>query len=160
MLIWLLIAVLAAIGEVMTIGLYFASIAAAAVVTAVVALAAPVALQVIVFLIVSLVAIAVLRPIVLGALGMESRIRISGPVGQPHLTGRRAVVVRTVDSSGGQIRIGEGEFWSARSFDSEDVIEPGSPVEVQMVDGLTALVTPVARPAITTDLHTSDTKGR
>jgi membrane protein implicated in regulation of membrane protease activity len=56
------------------------------------------------------------------------------------------VVTRRVDANGGQIRIGEGEFWSARAFDPADVMEPGAPVEVVLVDGLTALVSPVIRP--------------
>ena len=40
---------------------------------------------------------------------------------------------------GGQVKIG-GEIWSARSYDEDDVFEPGARVEVMKIEGATALV--------------------
>jgi membrane protein implicated in regulation of membrane protease activity len=59
--------------------------------------------------------------------------------GTAALVGRKAVVLRRVDSQGGRIRIG-GEEWSARPYLDGTVIEPGAPVEVVEIDGATALV--------------------
>lgn len=160
MYLWLLLAVLAAIGEVLTLGLYFASIAGAAAVTAVAAPFTPLALQVVLFLVLSLVGIAVLRPLVIDALGLGPRSDAALPATHSHLAGRRAVVTRTVDGFGGQIRLGDGEFWSARAYDPDDILAPGRPVEIQVVDGLTALVTPATVPSLTSELDTSSPKGR
>jgi hypothetical protein len=41
------------------------------------------------------------------------------------------------------VRIGDGEFWSARSYDPDDLIPVGASAEVMVVDGLTVLVSPV-----------------
>jgi membrane protein implicated in regulation of membrane protease activity len=144
--IWLIIALLAAVGEVATTGLFLASIAAAAVLAAVSALFLPLIVQAAVFAVAGLGGIAFLRPIIANALGMHSTDLLAGPVSQSHLIGRRAIVTHTVDPSGGQIRIGQGEFWTARPFDGSDVIQPGTPVEILLVDGLTALVAPVEQP--------------
>jgi membrane protein implicated in regulation of membrane protease activity len=144
---WLVVAVAAAIGEVMTVGLFLAAFAVAAVITAVLSIVVgSLAVQVAIFGALSLLGLGVFRPIAINALGWKQAEQISGPVSQTHLMNKRAVVTRTVDGSGGQIRIGEGEFWSARSFDPSDVMQPGAQVEVVLVDGLTALVAPVVRP--------------
>jgi membrane protein implicated in regulation of membrane protease activity len=37
------------------------------------------------------------------------------------------------------VKIG-GEVWSARTYDEDDVIEPGARVEVMQIEGATALV--------------------
>ena len=50
------------------------------------------------------------------------------------------VLERIANNEGvGRVRI-EGEVWTARSFDDEDVIEPGTTVEVIEIKGATALV--------------------
>jgi membrane protein implicated in regulation of membrane protease activity len=53
--------------------------------------------------------------------------------------GSSATVLEQVDRDGGRVKIG-GEVWSARSYDEEQVIEPGDHVEVLKIDGATALV--------------------
>lgn len=147
--IWLVVAIAAAIGEIMTAGLFLASFAVAAVITAIVAfIPGTLILQVPIFAALSLLGIAVFRPIALGVLGWHPADQISGPVMQRHLVNKRAVVTRAVDASGGQVRVGEGEFWSARSFDPSEVMQPGTVVEIVLVEGLTALVSPAARPAL------------
>lgn len=68
----------------------------------------------------------------------------SGPTlrtGAAALVGRRAVVVeRIANHEGvGRIRI-DGEIWTARCFDEDEVIEAGTRVDVVEIKGATALV--------------------
>lgn len=141
---WLVVALLAAVGEVMTTGLFLAIVALAAVLTAIVSLVLPFALvQVVLFAGMSLGGIAFIRPVLLRSFGIDTLSQSSGRVTQSQIVGRRATVTRTVDSAGGQVRIGDGEFWSARSYDPDDLIPVGASAEIVVVDGLTALVSPV-----------------
>jgi membrane protein implicated in regulation of membrane protease activity len=55
------------------------------------------------------------------------------------LIGRKAVVVASVDAQGGQVKL-DGEFWSARTFDSNQAISPGESVTVVEISGATAVV--------------------
>lgn len=144
MIVWLVVAVIALIGEVMTTGLFLGSVAVAALVTAFVALAIPfVTLQILIFAGLSLFGILMIRPFAVSALGLDT-VQHSGEIQERHLTGRRAVVTQTVDAHGGQIRIGHGEFWSAQLYaELEDPLLPGELVEIQYVEGLTAHVAPV-----------------
>jgi membrane protein implicated in regulation of membrane protease activity len=48
-----------------------------------------------------------------------------------------------VTADTGQIRIGNGEFWTARSFDPQTAMEPEAEVRVALIEGVTALVEPV-----------------
>ena len=51
----------------------------------------------------------------------------------------RAGVVERVDAHGGRVKIG-GEIWSARALDGDQVLEPGTNVQVAEIQGATALV--------------------
>jgi membrane protein implicated in regulation of membrane protease activity len=55
------------------------------------------------------------------------------------IVGGSAVVSRRVDGHSGRVRIGPDE-WSARSFDGEQVMEPGDRVTVVRIEGATVLV--------------------
>jgi membrane protein implicated in regulation of membrane protease activity len=140
---WLALAVIAAIGEVLTFDLFLASVAAAALVVAVVALVLPPVFQVSLFAALSLVGTAFIRPAIKRALGIEAASD-PGMRSHPSVVGRRATVTHAVDAHGGQIRIGDGEFWTARSFDLTETIVAGETVNVVLVDGLTALVESVS----------------
>jgi membrane protein implicated in regulation of membrane protease activity len=59
--------------------------------------------------------------------------------GAAALIGCSATVLEQVDRDGGRVKIG-GEIWSARTYDDDQVIEPGDRVEVLKIDGATALV--------------------
>ena len=59
--------------------------------------------------------------------------------GTAALVGASAVVVERVDAHGGRVKIG-GEIWSARTLDGEQVLEPGTNVQVAEIQGATALV--------------------
>jgi membrane protein implicated in regulation of membrane protease activity len=133
--VWAVLAVLLAVGELFTPGLFFLGpVALAAVVAAVVALAVPVWLQLVVFIGASLASVAFLRPLARRHLHLPAISR----TGTAALVGARAVVTARVDANGGRVRIG-GEEWSARSYD-EGVYEPGARVEVVQIEGATALV--------------------
>jgi membrane protein implicated in regulation of membrane protease activity len=136
-LVWVVAAVLLAVGEILTPGLFFLGPVAlgAGVAAVVAALGAAVWLQLIVFAAVSAASLAVLRPLARRHLHMPASIR----TGTAALEGAHAVVLQRVDDHGGRVRIG-GEEWSARAFMPDQVIEPGTRVEVMKIEGATALV--------------------
>jgi membrane protein implicated in regulation of membrane protease activity len=134
---WAIAAVLLAVGEILTPGLFFLGpVAFAAVAAAVAALVgAAVWLQLVVFVAASAAALGVLRPLARAHLRMPPALR----TGTAALEGARAVVLQRVDLDGGRVRIG-GEEWSARAFMADQVFEPGANVEVMKIEGATALV--------------------
>ena len=135
--IWAIVAVALAVGEIATPGLFFLGpVALAAVLAAVVAaIGGGAAIQLIVFIVGALASLATIRPIVRRHLHMPARLR----TGTAALVGAHALVLERIDRHGGRVRIG-GEVWSARAFDESQVIEPGTSVEVVKIEGATALV--------------------
>jgi membrane protein implicated in regulation of membrane protease activity len=136
-LIWAIAAVLLSVGEILTPGMFFLGpVALAAVAAAVVALlGVGVAFQLLAFIIGSIATVAVLRPIAKRHLHMPAALR----TGTAALEGTKAVVLQRVDLNGGRVRIG-GEEWSARAYMEDQVLEPGTRVEVVKIEGATALV--------------------
>jgi membrane protein implicated in regulation of membrane protease activity len=136
-LIWAIAAVLLAVGEIFTPGMFFLGpVALAAVIAGVVALLGPGgAVQLIVFIAGSVASVWLLRPIARRHLHMPAALR----TGTAALEGAKAVVLQRVDVNGGRVRIG-GEEWSARSYMEDQVYEPGARVEVVRIEGATALV--------------------
>jgi membrane protein implicated in regulation of membrane protease activity len=141
--IWLVIAVAAAIGEMLTYDLFLASVSGAAIVTAFAALVAPWPLQLPAFAVLSLLGILLVRPAAKVALGLGGAMPPSLETMHRTVVGRKAVVTSTVTGDGGQVKIGNGEFWSARAYDPDDSMAPGTDVRVVLVDGVAALVEPV-----------------
>ena len=134
---WCIAAVLLAVGELFTPGLFFlgpVALAAVAAATAA-AIGAAVWLQLAVFIAGSAASLGLLRPIARAHLRMPAAIR----TGVAALEGAHAVVLQRVDQNGGRVRIG-GEEWSARAFMPDQVIEAGAQVEVVKIEGATALV--------------------
>jgi membrane protein implicated in regulation of membrane protease activity len=136
-LIWAIAAVLLAVGEIFTPGMFFLGpVALAAVAAGIVALAGVgVALQLIVFIGASVGSVLFLRPIARAHLHMPAGLR----TGTAALEGSKAVVLQRVDANGGRVRIG-GEEWTARAYMEDQVLEPGTRVEVVKIEGATALV--------------------
>src|SRR5690348_11062561 len=134
---WAIAAVLLAVGEIFTPGLFFLGpVAVAAVVAALTAVVGAAAwLQLVVFVVGSFASLAFLRPIARAHLRMPQAIR----TGAAALEGTKAVVLQRVDQDGGRVRIG-GEEWSARAYMPDQVLEPGTRVEVVKIEGATALV--------------------
>ncbi len=134
---WAAAAVLLAVGEIFTPGLFFLGpVALAAVAAAVAAVAGgAVWLQALVFVLGSFASLGLLRPIARAHLSMPRAIR----TGAAALEGASAVVLARVDDQGGRIRLA-GEEWTARSYVPDEVFEPGAQVEVARIEGATALV--------------------
>jgi membrane protein implicated in regulation of membrane protease activity len=134
---WSIAAVLLAVGEIFTPGMFFLGPVALAAVAGAVAAAvgAAVWLQLVVFIAGAVASIGLLRPIARAHLRMPAAIR----TGTAALEGAPAVVLQRVDRDGGRVRIG-GEEWSARAYMPDQVIEAGTRVEVVKIEGATALV--------------------
>jgi membrane protein implicated in regulation of membrane protease activity len=135
--VWVVLAVLLAIGEVLTPGLFFLgplALAAAAAALAS-AIGAGTIGSVIVFLVGSLFSLVLLRPIARRHIRMPAIAR----TGTDALVGRRAIVTRKVDATGGRVRIG-GEEWSARSYLDDEEYDEGATVGIVKIEGATALV--------------------
>jgi membrane protein implicated in regulation of membrane protease activity len=134
---WALIAVLLAVGEILTPGLFFLGpIAVAATAAAIAAaLGAGWVIDLLVFVVGSAASVGVLRPIARSHIHMPIAMR----TGTAALVGTSGVVIEQVDMHGGRVKIG-GEIWSARALDETQVLEPGTPVQVAEIQGATALV--------------------
>ena len=134
--VWIVAAVLLAIGEVLTPGLFFLGpVALAAAAAAIVAVFAGAIASVIVFIVAGLLSLAVLRPIARSHIRMPAISR----TGTDALVGRKATVTQQVNAAGGRVRIG-GEEWSARSYLDDGVYAEGATVDVVKIEGATALV--------------------
>ena len=135
--IWAIAAAVLAVGELATPGLFFLGpVAVAALLALIVALIGGTALfQVLVFIGASIASVGFLRPIAKRHLHMPALAR----TGTAALEGSQGVVLQRVDSTGGRVRL-RGEEWSARAFFDDQVIEPGTRVEVAKIEGATALV--------------------
>ena len=134
--VWLGLAVVLGVAELLSLDLILLMLAAGAVVGMVAAVVGlPDYVQVLAAVATSLAALSLLRPNLIRHLH-------SGPdlvLGHEALVGRQAVVVEQVSAEGGQVRIG-GEIWSARPYDEDLVIRPGARVDVLQIKGATALV--------------------
>ena len=136
-LVWSIAAVLLAVGEIFTPGLFFLGpVALAAVAGAAASLAgAALWLQVLAFVVASAASLGLLRPIARAHLSMPRAIR----TGSAALEGASAVVLQRVDATGGLVKIG-GEEWSARAYAPDAAFDVGTRVEVAKIEGATALV--------------------
>lgn len=126
------------IGEMHTGGFFLAPFAVGALVGAVLGFAgAGAAPSLIVFALVSLLILAMLRPLALRHRRLPPAVR----TGAAALVGRDAVVLERIANHEGVgcVKIG-GEVWTARSYDDDEVIDPGEQVQVVEIRGATALV--------------------
>ena len=137
--IWLIAAVVFAVGEIATLGFFLAPFAGGALVAAIVSAAGGGDLVSLVsFLLVSGVLLAALRPLARSHRRMPAQLR----TGTAALVGRTAMVTERIsnDDGTGSVKL-EGESWTARSYDEDAVIEAGRRVHVMEIRGATALVT-------------------
>jgi membrane protein implicated in regulation of membrane protease activity len=133
---WLILAVLLGVGEVLTTSFYLGPFAiGAAVATVVAAAGGGLVASGIAFLVVSALALTTLRPIARRHLRTPASLR----TGTAALVGRTATVVEQVSDGAGSVKL-EGEVWTARPYDEDEVIEPGTRVHVIEIRGATALV--------------------
>ena len=137
-LLWLIAAVVFGVGEIATLGFFLAPFAGGALVAALLtAIGVGTAVGWAVFLVVAVILLAALRPIALSHRKQAPRLR----TGTAALVGRSGMVVERIanDEGVGCVRI-DGEVWTARSYDDDDVIEAGKRVQVVEIRGATALV--------------------
>lgn len=133
---WVILAAVLAVGEVLTLGFLLGLFALAAVLAGIVAaIGGGLVIQLVVFIAASLASVALIRPVAKRHLRTPARLR----TGTAALVGAKGVVTERVDDLSGQVKIG-GEVWSARAFMEGQVIEPGARVEVAKIEGATALV--------------------
>jgi membrane protein implicated in regulation of membrane protease activity len=136
--VWLVLAAVLGVAEIMTTTLAFGLIAAGAVVAGVVGVAgAGLPFQLIAFGVASAAGLGLVRPIAVRHIKQPPLLR----TGTSALVGRSAKVVEEITDDGGKVRIG-GELWSARPYDESQVIPVGSSVDVFAIEGATALVHP------------------
>jgi membrane protein implicated in regulation of membrane protease activity len=135
--IWLILAVILAVGEIATLGFFLAPFAGGAAVAALLAaFDAGTTVEAAAFLVVSLVLLAALRP-----LARSHQKGKALKMGTAALVGQTAMVVERIsnDESVGCIKL-DGEIWTARAYDEDAVIEAGTRVHVLEIRGATALV--------------------
>ena len=136
---WLILAVVFAVGEIATLGFFLAPFAGGAAVAAVVSAAgAGLVVSLAVFLVISAVALTALRPLARAHRRLPPGIR----TGTAALVGRDATVVERIENREGVgcVRI-DGEVWTARAYLDDEVFEAGTRVQVVEIRGATALVT-------------------
>ena len=137
--IWLIAAVIFGVGEIATLGFFLAPFAGGALVAALItALGGGTLFGWAAFLVVSAILLAALRPLARSHRRQPPMLR----TGTAALVGKTGMVVERIanDEGVGCVRI-EGEVWTARSYDDDDVIEAGKKVQVVEIRGATAFVT-------------------
>jgi membrane protein implicated in regulation of membrane protease activity len=135
--VWLILAAVLGVAELLTVTLTLGLLAVAAAVAGVVGAAGiPVPFQIVAFVVAAGAGLGLVRPIALRHL-KQPALR----TGTAALVGRSALVQQEVNGHGGRVRIG-GEEWSARSYDETLVIPAGATVDVIQIEGATALVYP------------------
>jgi membrane protein implicated in regulation of membrane protease activity len=136
--VWLIMAFVLGVAEVLTTTLALGLIAAAAAVAAVSGLfGLPLPGQIAVFAVAAAAGLGLVWPVARRHVRQAPLLR----TGTAALVGRPAVVLDEVSAHSGRVRIG-GEEWSARPYDENLVIPAGTKVDVMQIDGATALVYP------------------
>ena len=137
--VWLIVAAVLGVAELLTTTFAFGIIAAAAVVAAVIGafhIALP--LQLAAFVVAAAAGLGFVRPIALRHLKQPPALR----TGVAALVGRTAIVLEEVTDHSGRVRI-DGEEWTSRAYvDDSPAIPVGAKVDVMQIKGATALVYP------------------
>jgi membrane protein implicated in regulation of membrane protease activity len=135
-LIWVGVALVAAVAEVASLDFVLVMFAGGALASAVAAGAGSgVEVQVLVFAVFSTVLLLVARPPLL----RWSRSAQGARTGVEALVGKMATVLEEVSGAGGRVKLA-GEVWSARSAGGGRVFPEGASVAVLRIDGATAVV--------------------
>ena len=103
-------------------------------------LGAPLWLQVVIAAVVAAVLLFLLRPPLLRRL---HRGEDPTPSNMAALVGLSGRVLSTVSTDAGQVKLANGDIWTARA-EASVAIEPGAPVRVSRIDGATAYVRPAS----------------
>jgi membrane protein implicated in regulation of membrane protease activity len=137
--IWLSIAFLLAVAEIMSLDLVLIMLAVGALAGAGMSVLAPGVwwLQILVAAGVSVSMLLLLRPTVLAKVRSMPGYKSSAA----KMVGSTGVAVSQVDRSGGEIKV-DGQSWTARPYSIDLVIEQGTEIEVYEIDGAIAVVYP------------------
>ena len=137
--IWLSLAFLLAVAEIMSLDLVLIMLAVGALAGAGVSVVAPGMwwLQILVAAGVSVSMLLLLRPTVLAKVRSMPGYKSSAA----KMVGSTGVAVSQVDRSGGEIKV-DGQSWTARPYSIDLVIEQGTEIEVYEIDGAIAVVYP------------------
>ena len=137
--VWLIVAAVLGVAELLTTTFAFGLIAVAAVVAAVIGafhIALP--FQLAAFVVAAGAGLGFVRPIAVRHLKQPPVLR----TGVAALVGRTAIVLEEVTDHSGRVRI-DGEEWSSRAYvDDSPAIPVGTKVDVMQIKGATALVYP------------------
>jgi membrane protein implicated in regulation of membrane protease activity len=135
---WIVAAAGLGIAEMLTMGLFLAPFAVGAVLAGLLAaIGAAFVWSAAAFAVIAVVLLLVARPLLLA----RRRVPLGIRTGAAALVGSRALVVeRIAFPHPGTVKIG-GEIWTARAYGEDEVIEPGTVVDVIEIRGATALVT-------------------
>jgi membrane protein implicated in regulation of membrane protease activity len=136
--IWLIVAVVFAVAEMVNLSFYLFPFAIGAAGAAAVGLAGGgAAIELITLAVLTGVSFTVVRPIARRHINMPPQLR----TGTAALIGRTAIVTERIvnDEAVGKVRI-DGEVWTARAYDEDKVLEAGTRVHVMEIRGATALV--------------------
>jgi membrane protein implicated in regulation of membrane protease activity len=135
---WILLAVVLAAGEIMSPSFFLAPFAVGALLGGLADVVGAGAVgAMIVFLVSSGLLLGFARPIARRHLRTPAQLR----TGTAALIGRTAIVTERVenDANSGAVKL-DGEVWTARAYDDDDIIEAGRRVHVVEIKGATALV--------------------
>ena len=136
--VWLIVAAVLGVAELMTTTFALGIIAVGALVAAGVgALGLGIPFQLLSFMVASAAGLGFVLPIARRHIKQPPLLK-TGPAA---LVGRSARVLEEVTEHGGRVRIG-GEVWSARAYDESLIIPVGRVVDVMQIEGATALVYP------------------
>jgi membrane protein implicated in regulation of membrane protease activity len=136
--VWLIVAAVLGVAELLTTTLAFGLIAIAALAAAVVgAFHLSFALQLVAFAVAAGAGLGFVRPIAIKHIKQPPALR----TGVAALVGRSAIVLEEVTEHSGRVRI-DGEEWSSRPYDETLIIPVGTKVDVMQIKGATVLVYP------------------
>jgi membrane protein implicated in regulation of membrane protease activity len=136
---WAVLAALAFVGELLSVSFFLLFFSLGAVAGLIVAsLGLGIAAQAVAFVAASALSMAILRPALMHRISFRGSERYES---RNAVTGKSGVVTDRIEPGGsGTVRIGSGDFWTARSVYPGQSIEAGARVRVLDTDGITALV--------------------
>jgi len=137
--VWIIAAVVLAVGEILTLSFFLAPFAAGALLAALVsAVGGGLVGSWAIFVLTSLLLLLVVRPIARSHRKQPAQLR----TGTAALIGGKGTVVERVANleAVGAIRLDNGEVWTARAYDEDRSYDIGARVEVMEIRGATALI--------------------